>query len=171
MATKKCTKCGEIKPLSEYHFRHNTRDKRVSHCKLCANAAHKLWVAANAASISEYQRAYDKGRANDKREYSKTRRRENALASDRWRKKNPVKSLVSTALRLARVRVAQPPWADIDKMRTVYWRARTWNMHVDHIVPLKSNLVCGLHVWENLQLLSPVENLKKKNSHWPDMPE
>jgi len=36
--------------------------------------------------------------------------------------------------------------------------------HVDHIVPLVSQLVCGL------QILDAKANIEKGNRSWPDMP-
>lgn len=42
--------------------------------------------------------------------------------------------------------------------------------HVDHIVPIKSPIVCGLHCEANLQILPEAENIRKGNRHWPDMP-
>lgn len=72
---------------------------------------------------------------------------------------------------------ATPSWANLLAIRAVYERAIVLERetgrryHVDHIVPLQSPLVCGLHVEHNLQVLSAEENISKHNRHWPDGPQ
>lgn len=58
---------------------------------------------------------------------------------------------------------ALPNWADLDAIESIYTEAAQKGMHVDHIIPLKNDMVCGLHIALNLRLLSPLENLKKGN--------
>jgi len=65
---------------------------------------------------------------------------------------------------------SMPPWANVTEIRNIYKRARqltyeTGIKHeVDHIIPSTHPLVCGLHVENNLQILTEHENIKKSNS-------
>jgi len=63
---------------------------------------------------------------------------------------------------------AIPVWFERDKIEKVYDKAQEFNMHVDHIVPLQSDEVCGLHCWHNLQLLESSLNCAKGNYYWPE---
>ena len=80
------------------------------------------------------------------------------------------------AMRRAGKLEATPVWADGDAILGFYTLANTLSIstgvvhHVDHIVPLNSKLVCGLHCQFNLQVLTSLENLCKGNRDWPDKP-
>lgn len=68
---------------------------------------------------------------------------------------------------------ANPPWltdSHREQMRSIRRKARRLGLEVDHIVPVKSPLVCGLNVPWNLQLLTPEQNRYKSNNMWPGHP-
>lgn len=71
-----------------------------------------------------------------------------------------------------RIQTQTPPWhhTEVDKVSALYKRAEALGMHVDHIVPLRSPIVCGLNCYANLQLLPPEVNLSKSNHMWPGHP-
>lgn len=83
----------------------------------------------------------------------------------RWRDNNPG----TKAKYKAAKKQAIPSWADQEIIRDFYLEAQYHQMELDHIIPLQSNNVCGLH-WEgNMQLLTKSENASKGNRYWPDM--
>ena len=85
--------------------------------------------------------------------------------SAKWRARHPERHCAEQAKRRSRKLQSCPPWADLDAIKDVYLEAKYFGYHVDHIIPLKGKNVCGLHVWDNLQLLSPKENLRKGNRY------
>ncbi len=64
-------------------------------------------------------------------------------------------------------RCRMPGWADRRKIAEVYKEARRLGLTVDHIYPLQGELVSGLHVHENLQLLPRSTNSSKGNKYAP----
>ena len=71
---------------------------------------------------------------------------------------------------------AWPEWcADHPGFKRIYAEAKRRKLRgesvaVDHIVPICSKTVCGLHVPWNLRIISEQENTLKSNNYWPDQP-
>jgi hypothetical protein len=90
----------------------------------------------------------------------------------RWRQSYPWKHAANQAHRRALKRSATPGWFS---QRDAVWLELMFAMckkleekngtkyHVDHRIPLKSNVVCGLHWRENWTILPASENLSKSN--------
>lgn len=88
---------------------------------------------------------------------------------DRMRNANRIRA--ATRKYQARKRLAVPQWANHNAIKNIYAAASLMEIEtgitheVDHVVPLVSDIVCGLH-WEgNLQILTMLENRSKGNSH------
>ena len=90
----------------------------------------------------------------------------------KWKKNNLLVVLADSKVRRRRHREATPPWISRKhkiEMRELYKISITMTQTtgvlyvVDHIIPLRSDLVCGLHVPWNLRVITQEENLKKSN--------
>ena len=97
--------------------------------------------------------------------YREKNRRRIKAGCSRWKSANPGKVNADAAKRRAAKLKATPKWANATAIRAIYVEASRLGKEVDHIIPLRSPTVCGLH-WEgNLQLLTPFENAQKGNSY------
>lgn len=78
---------------------------------------------------------------------------------------NRFRSSISRAKKYNRL----PKWANKEKMKEYYKDAVLLcqngdiKYEVDHIIPLNGNNVCGLHVENNLKIITREENLQKNN--------
>ena len=102
-----------------------------------------------------------------------TRNKEKHLAQKRvYRQTNKAKVNALAKAYKVRKKNRIPKWVDKDHMwliKEAYELAQLrtkqfgFSWHVDHIVPIQGELVSGLHVIENLQVIPAIENIKKKN--------
>jgi hypothetical protein len=104
-------------------------------------------------------------------DYRARRRAECNARIKEWKARNPHALVAYAGKRRAAELQAIPLWADLDAVAAIYKQAQSLGAgyHVDHAVPLISDLVCGLHCAANLQILTASDNSRKNNRHWPDM--
>ena len=90
-----------------------------------------------------------------------------------WKEANKTQIRADTKARRRKHREATPPWLSRrqkSEIRQLYQIAITMTQTtgeqyvVDHIYPLRSDVVCGLHVPWNLRVVTQAENLRKSNS-------
>lgn len=94
----------------------------------------------------------------------------NWAAQEAERERGRVTQGAAERRRLALER-ASPAWRDREKIEKIYQDARDFTQltgvvhEVDHFYPLQGELCCGLHVPENLRVVTFAENRAKTNGH------
>jgi hypothetical protein len=151
---KRCSKCKVEKDLTAFGTDRRRKDGKNLWCKACAKATTANWRKANPEKAAEHDARW---------------------ANSNWAARNPGARQVVLANRRSKKQNALPVWSEAAAIREMYLTSKFLSdvtgdpYHVDHIVPLQSPLVCGLHVAANLRIIPARENIAKGNRHWPDM--
>lgn len=177
---KICSVCKTSKPVDQFHTAQRKLTGLTSSCKQCQ----KEYYAKNSDKKIEQVKIYKKNnpekiKAKDKHYYEKNKDKYLANAA-KWAKENPEKARectnrygranqpkknARTAEYRARKIHATPVWLTKQhkaEIRAIYENCPK-GYHVDHVIPLRGEEVCGLHVPWNLQYLPGVENMSKGN--------
>ena len=148
---KTCSACGQTLPLSSFPVRKASRDGLGYSCRDCKSAQNK----------NHYDNNKEDHYARNRRVLAARKARDPAWANawNVWKKMKAAK------------RVA--PWAKFSDTVRFYREAHALTAstgvphEVDHIIPLRSKIVTGLHCVENLQVLTAAANNVKGTSFTP----
>lgn len=165
---KKCSKCGFIKQIGEFHKNKQQKDGHHVYCKLCV----KIYHGEHSQELSRKAREWNTGhpvKAKDyaDRYYEVNKERIIQMARKR-RIANPYKNREEKAKRRAlehgagseRISNAIVFLRDGGKCHICGEFVNPLSWHLDHIVPLSRG---GKHCYENVAVSHPVCNLRKGN--------
>lgn len=161
-----CKKCGAEKALDLFVKCSRSKQGRLHECKSCRNAYFRGLYKENPSRFLDTQkRSVKKRKSEGKDVYKGTRN---------YRKNHPEKHRATQQHREALKNKRVPIWSseqDKKDIASLYELAKKLEgvfgvkYHVDHILPLNGENVCGLHVLNNLQILEASLNVKKSNKH------
>lgn len=94
-------------------------------------------------------------------------------SNNKWYQANKHIKRASAAKRRARIKQATVSWANQEDIKAIYAEAERLTQElgtkyvVDHIIPLSSKIVCGLHCEFNLRVITAIDNGEKGNKLLP----
>lgn len=167
-----CAQCG-LKKASDAFFKDKTKPHGHKYaCKACMGAKVK---ADRAAGDTRFKEASARFRAANRERYNAYMARWREANRDKVHQADSAYYTANVAKRVAKARKreadalrATPKWADHERIAEIYafaaeFKAAGFDVHVDHIIPLRGENVRGLHVHTNLRPCLASNNLAKKN--------
>lgn len=145
---RECVRCGKIKNIKQFNKQSSASSGYRSTCKSCQSKEGKEYYKENKRELSNKHREYYEGNKNLYAEKDARRRASKKRATPTWY--SELDKFIFTELK------------DLCKRRKEIFNI---DYEIDHIIPLQNDKVCGLHYYQNWQLLSRSENRKKGNRH------
>lgn len=163
---KNCKICLKEKDLSNFYIQKGCKYGTRPECKNCFNIKSKKY--------KEKYKKTDNYKSSTKK-YNQSEKHKSILKKYKKSKKGKAQKSIEGIKRRISIISAMPKWLtekDLLLIKQIYEKCaelnlrdgpRTW--HVDHIIPLRGENICGLHVPSNLQILKSEINIKKGNRY------
>jgi len=156
MEYRECFNCGGVFSLDCFALK---RGKPSSQCKTCKYQRAKEYREVNKEQIKlKNSRYWETTKGTD------AQKARNSQKCATYRQKHPALFCHYAAKYRVQKVQATPPWETDARIKSFYLGCPK-GYHVDHIIPLRGDVVSGLHVVENLQYLPARENLQKSNKY------
>ncbi len=166
---KQCSKCQQIKLLSEFYKDKRVKSGLTAKCKVCFKKSAKIWSEQNRLKSNAIKKAWalrnpDKVRAQG-RQWKQTNKKKSNESCSNWRKKYPEKNREKAMRYKTRKLSRMPNWLTKEQKQQIkdIYNSCPKGHHVDHVVPLCGENVSGLHVPWNLQIILASDNISKSN--------
>jgi len=176
---KQCRECGRIAAKSRYHNNPELKQKIIAAAieyekknKEKINARKRERYKTD-LEYKEKERARRNKKFKERWATNEEWRKKKIQKTKDWFEKNKDAQIAYANKKKAKRLKAVALWADKKAIRELYRIAAIKTKetgvkhHVDHVYPLKSPFLCGLHVETNLQVITAEENLRKRNLYWP----
>jgi hypothetical protein len=167
---KLCCTCKEDKPVSLFYKNKTTKDGLYKQCIACV----KHYYVTNKTIINLKNNQYYQNNKEKHLQKSKEYREQNKEYlkehKQQYYQNNKFYFIKKSKERQKRIKQATPCWEsekDRQHITSVYNLAMLYSWitdspwHVDHVIPLKGKIVCGLHVPLNLEPVPASYNLSK----------
>lgn len=170
-----CPQCAASAPADAFYRRANGTPSHL--CRACTRAKSAAYRIANPEKVAQAVRTSRSKKLAEYKAKARVLARQRvasgkqAQASAKFIQAHPDRHAAAQAKRRAKRLQATPSWADTTAIAEIYAEARrrtvlTGTPHeVDHDIPLAGRKVCGLHVANNLQIISATENKRKGNRY------
>ena len=128
MENKRCTVCGEVKELSEFHKKKASKDGVCCNCKACVKIYSTKWAKENSEKIREHFAKWYKENPEKAKDRNAKYRKENPekvrVLVAKWAKENPEKVVTASIKSQLKKQIGETPPPELVEIKLLIYKTK-----------------------------------------------